>query len=70
MRLTGHPTGWPGHVVDHWHPLECGGADVVENLWWQTVAEAKAKDKIETQCARWLSAQRSDGKPVPNDPVP
>jgi hypothetical protein len=45
------------------------GADVVENLWWQTVAEAKAKDKIETQCARWLSAQRSDGKPVPNDPV-
>jgi len=70
MRLTGHPKGWPGHVVDHMHPLECGGADAVENMMWQTVEEAKAKDRIETQCGRWIPSARSDGKPVPHDSIP
>ncbi len=49
MRRTGHPHGWPGHVVDHIVPLACGGADEPGNMQWQTVEEAKAKDKWERQ---------------------
>jgi hypothetical protein len=45
---TGMTTGsCPGYVVDHIVPLKRGGADSPENMQWQTVAEAKAKDKIE-----------------------
>lgn len=47
MRQTGHPHGWPGHVVDHINPLACGGADAPSNMQWQTTAEGKAKDKVE-----------------------
>jgi hypothetical protein len=49
-RQTGHPHGWPGHVVDHIKPLECGGADVPSNMRWQTIAAAKAKDRTERAC--------------------
>ena len=49
MRQTGHPRGWPGHVVDHRVPLACGGADAPSNMQWQTVDQAKAKDKVERQ---------------------
>lgn len=53
MRSTGHPHGWPGHVVDHIKPLACGGADAPSNMQWQTTAEAKAKDRVERQgCGR------------------
>lgn len=37
----------PGYVIDHIVALACGGADAPENMQWQTVAEAKAKDKWE-----------------------
>ena len=47
MRLTGYPNGRSGHIVDHIIPLACGGPDTPENMQWQTVEEAKAKDKIE-----------------------
>jgi hypothetical protein len=47
MRQTGYPHGRPGYVIDHIIPLACGGPDAVWNLQWQTVAEAKAKDKVE-----------------------
>ena len=47
MRQTGHPHGWPGHVVDHRVPLACGGADTPSNMQWQTTEDAKAKDKVE-----------------------
>jgi hypothetical protein len=45
---TGRPTGrCPGYVIDHVKPLACGGADHPRNMQWQTVAEAKAKDRWE-----------------------
>lgn len=47
MRQTGHPHGWSGHVVDHMVPLACGGADAPSNMQWQTIADARAKDKVE-----------------------
>jgi len=37
----------PGYVVDHVKALKHGGADRSSNMQWQTVAEAKAKDKWE-----------------------
>jgi hypothetical protein len=43
----------PGFVKDHILPLACGGSDQVANLQWQTIRNAKAKDKGETKgCAR------------------
>lgn len=51
-RMTGHPKGWPGHVVDHIIPLACGGPDTPSNLQWQTIAEAKRKDKWERKGCR------------------
>ena|SRR2546430_9983228 len=47
MRQTGYPHGRPGYVIDHVVPLACGGADAPSNMQWQTVAEAKAKDRFE-----------------------
>ena len=34
-------------VIDHIIPLKEGGADSPSNMQWQTVADAKAKDKTE-----------------------
>jgi len=45
---TGKTSGsCPGYVVDHVKPLKRGGADKPENMQWQTVQAAKAKDKVE-----------------------
>jgi len=49
--VAGTP-GRPGCVVDHIIPLACGGADAPSNMQWQTVAEAKAKDKTERFACR------------------
>lgn len=46
-RMTGHPNGWRGHVVDHVIPLACGGQDKPTNMQWQTIAEGRAKDRWE-----------------------
>ncbi|WP_394416142.1 HNH endonuclease [Roseateles sp. BYS78W] len=41
----------PGYVVDHVVPLCAGGADAMSNMQWQTIADAKAKDRDErAQC--------------------
>jgi len=37
----------PGYVIDHIKPLDCGGPDAPANMQWQTVVDAKAKDKWE-----------------------
>jgi hypothetical protein len=39
----------PGYVVDHIKPLCAGGPDRPSNMQWQTVAEAKKKDRVERQ---------------------
>ena len=44
---TGRTGACPGYVVDHIKPLACGGADSPNNMQWQSVAAAKAKDKWE-----------------------
>ena len=46
-RETGYPHGRPGYVVDHVVPLARGGADDPGNMQWQTIADAKAKDRVE-----------------------
>ena len=46
-RRTGYPNGRPGYVIGHIVPLACGGADAPSNMAWQSIAEAKAKDKVE-----------------------
>ena len=41
----------PGYVKDHVIPLCACGSDSVANLQWQTVADAKEKDRLErAQC--------------------
>lgn len=52
MKETGYPKGRKGYIVDHVVPLECGGADSPANMQWQTVTEAKAKDKTERACRK------------------
>jgi hypothetical protein len=52
MRRPGYPKGRKVYVVDHIVPLECGGADVPSNMQWQTVQEAKIKDRTERNCRR------------------
>lgn len=48
---TGRMTGaCPGYIKDHIVALCDGGADAVGNLQWQTIADAKAKDR--TECHR------------------
>jgi len=47
LRQTGYPHGRPGYVVDHIIPLKRGGCDCPSNMQWQTIQEAKAKDKVE-----------------------
>ena len=45
---TGKTTGaCAGYVVDHIVPLKRGGSDSPENMQWQTVADAKATDRVE-----------------------
>ena len=49
----------PGYVVDHVEPLCAGGRDHPTNMQWQTVADAKAKDRIEkVECQRMRRAHR------------
>lgn len=43
----------PGYVIDHVTPLCAGGPDHSSNMQWQTVADAKLKDRDERRmCGR------------------
>lgn len=46
----------PGYIRDHIVPLCAGGPDHPDNLQWQTVAAAKAKDREEMRECRRLRA--------------
>jgi hypothetical protein len=37
----------PGYVIDHDKPLKRGGEDAPQNMQWQTIEDARAKDKWE-----------------------
>ena len=64
---TGKPRGaCPGWVIDHVVPLCAGGADNPSNMQWQTVDDAKAKDKLERkQCRATLEALAEIKNPRP-----
>jgi hypothetical protein len=47
MKQSGYTHGRLGYVVDHIIPLKRGGADSPSNMQWQTIEEAKQKDKWE-----------------------
>jgi hypothetical protein len=47
MQMTGFPHGRPGYVIDHVIALKRGGPDNPSNMQWQTIEEAKAKDRWE-----------------------
>jgi hypothetical protein len=52
---TGQARGaCPGYVVDHIKPLCASGADDPANMQWQTIAEAKVKDREEQRICREL----------------
>jgi hypothetical protein len=45
---TGKTTGpCKGYVIDHVQALKHGGRDEPSNMQWQTIEEAKAKDRVE-----------------------
>jgi 5-methylcytosine-specific restriction endonuclease McrA len=45
---TGRSSGsCPSYVIDHVVPLKRHGADAPSNMQWQTIQDAKTKDKIE-----------------------
>ena len=51
---TGLTTGaCPGYRRDHIVPLACRGPDAVSNMQWQTIRDARAKDRWERKvCVR------------------
>jgi hypothetical protein len=51
---TEYPHGRPGYVVDHICALACGGQDDPRNMQWQSVADGKAKDRIERKHCDWF----------------
>ncbi|MBI5205412.1 MAG: HNH endonuclease [Nitrospirae bacterium] len=45
---TGETSGsCPGYVIDHIIPIKRGGEDTPSNMQWQTLKDAKTKDRIE-----------------------
>lgn len=42
----------PGYQVDHREALICGGRDELSNLQWLSVAEHKAKTRVEVKLCR------------------
>lgn len=48
----------PGWIVDHIEPLCAGGADHRSNMQYQTVEDAKAKDREERRMCRDIKQSR------------
>ena len=47
-----HRGSCPGYVIDHVQPLCAGGPDRRANMQWQTVSDARAKDRWERRVCR------------------
>ena len=45
MQSSGYQHGRPGYVVAPINPLKTGGTDTAANMEWQSVANAKARDR-------------------------
>jgi hypothetical protein len=57
---TGRTAGaCPDFIKDHVTPLCAGGADSVSNMQWQTIEDAKAKDRWELE---WCAEIRRGGR--------
>ena len=55
----------PGFIRDHFIPLCAGGADAVDNLWWEDIARAAEKDRHELQlCHRLRVIERHGDDPA------
>jgi hypothetical protein len=56
MRLTGFDPrkGRSGWIINHMRPLRCHGADLPSNMVWMDSASAKAQDRWEGDCARYI----------------
>lgn len=54
----------PGYVIDHIEPLCAGGPDRSSNMQWQTIEEAKRKDRWERELCR---RKRNSGAHQPDD---
>lgn len=48
-KLYGLAPSAPGYVIDHFLPLELGGADVLNNKWPEEKVESVRKDKAENR---------------------
>lgn len=60
-----HPKPGPRSIADHICPLACGGHDAVNNLQWQSVNAAAAKDRwerTERGCRHLCTPENSDGR--------
>ena len=56
---TGNKSGaCPGYVIDHVKPLCVGGPDRPSHMQWQTVFDAKRKDRVEAEACRALQNKR------------
>ena len=55
----------PGFIKDHVTPLCAGGADSVSNIQWQTIEDAKTKDRSERESCRALRGLRISQKESP-----
>ena len=57
---TGHPRGWPGHVVDHIIPIAppCNGPDLASNMQWETIEAGKQKDEWERKECRIINGRK------------
>ena len=59
-----------GYVIDRVIPLVCGGAEAPSNMQWQTIAEAKEKDRWEKIGCRPGRTLVLPGPPSPAEAYP
>jgi hypothetical protein len=62
-----YPNGRKGYVGDHILPICAGGPDKSYNMQWQTIEEAKIKDKYEMAQCREMKKQHLILTMIPED---